>query len=315
MPETLPLDRLRALFGERLQENVPLAHYTTARVGGPAEALLPVNSAEELASAVQQLWDNGITFHILGGGSNVLVSDRGVRELVILNRARNTRIEVKNPPPTVWAESGANLGALARQLAMRGLSGLEWASTIPGTVGGAAYGNAGAHGSDMQACLLLAEILHPQKGRAWWSVEEMGYQYRNSTLKTERTQAVILSARLKLTQRTPAEVKSTLETLAEKRRLSQPPGASMGSMFKNPPGDYAGRLIEAAGLKSRKAGDAEISPIHANFFINHGQARAADIWSLIQLARQTVADRFGVALELEIETLGEWNGTVPAEGR
>jgi UDP-N-acetylmuramate dehydrogenase len=195
------------------------------------------------------------------------------------------------------------------------LSGLEWASTIPGTVGGAVYGNAGAHGSDMQSSLLLAEILHPQKGREWCPVEQMGYQYRNSTLKSERSQAVVLSARLKLTQRTPAEVKATLETLAEKRRISQPPGASMGSMFKNPPGDYAGRLIEAAGLKSRKAGDAEISPVHANFFINHGQARAVDIWSLIQLARDTVADRFGVQLELEIETLGEWNGNIPGQAR
>jgi UDP-N-acetylmuramate dehydrogenase len=303
---SLPIDELREMFSEHLQENVSLAHYTTARVGGPVEALLPVHSADELASAVQTLWERQISFKILGGGSNVLVSDQGLRGLVLLNRAHNTRIDARNEPISVWAESGANLSALARQVSLRGLSGLEWAATIPGTVGGGVYGNAGAYGSDMSVSLAMAEILHPKLGREWWSKERLGYQYRSSTLKRERVPAVILSARFNLSQSTPAEVQARMDRNSEQRRHSQPPGASMGSMFKNPPGDFAGRLIEAAGLKGYRAGDAEISPVHANFFVNRGNATAEDIRMLIEVARKSVAEKFGVQLELEIELIGEW---------
>ena len=311
MPD-LPMPVLRSRFGAHLQENVPLAHYTTARVGGPAEALIPVNSAEELARTLEQVWELDLPYLILGGGSNVLVSDHGVRELIILNRARNIRIDVKSQPACAWAESGANLGSLARQTALRGMGGLEWASTIPGTVGGAVYGNAGAHGGDMAGSLILAEILHPQLGRNWWPVEKMGYQYRSSTLKLNHSQAVVLSARLKLTQSTPEAVQAKIETLSERRRNTQPPGASMGSMFKNPTGDYAGRLIESAGLKGRSIGGAEISSIHANFFVNRGNATAEDIWGLIRLAQEAVAEKTGIHLELEIERIGKWeNGSKP----
>jgi UDP-N-acetylmuramate dehydrogenase len=306
MPE-LPMNVIRARFGTRLQENVPLAHYTTARVGGPADALLPVNSAEELARTVEQVWELGVPYMILGGGSNVLVSDKGTRELVILNRARNIRIDTKNAPLNAWAESGANLGSLARQTSLRGMSGLEWASTIPGTVGGAVYGNAGAHGGDIAGSLMLAEILHPQSGRNWWPVEQMSYQYRNSTLKLNHSQAVILSAKLKLVQSTPEAVQAKIENFSEQRRNTQPPGASMGSMFKNPNGEAAGRLIDQAGLKGRTIGGAEISPIHANFFVNHGSASAQDIWGLIRVAQATVAEKTGIQLELEIERIGDWD--------
>jgi UDP-N-acetylmuramate dehydrogenase len=300
------MSAIRARFGARLQENVPLAHYTTARVGGPADALVPVNSAEELARTIEQVWELHVPYLVLGGGSNVLVSDRGVRELVVLNRARNIRIDAKTQPQSAWAESGANLGSLARQTALRGMSGLEWACTIPGTIGGAVYGNAGAHGGNIAGSLMLAEILHPQSGRNWWPVEQMGYQYRSSTLKSDASRAVILSARLKLTQSTPEAVQAKIENFSEQRRNTQPPGASMGSMFKNPNGDFAGRLIDGTGLKGRTLGGAEISPIHANFFVNHGSASAHDIWGLIQVARDTVLEKSGVQLELEIERIGEW---------
>ncbi len=144
-------------------------------------------------------------------------------------------------------------------------------------MGGAIYGNAGAYGGDMNGSLLLAEILHPT-GKELWSVERMQYQYRSSLLKRERTaSAVILAARLKLERSSPGSVQEKMEAFSARRRSTQPPGASMGSMFKNPPGDYAGRLIEAAGLKGTRIGDAEISTVHANFFVNHGKASAADI--------------------------------------
>ncbi len=298
------LSALQARFGDRLQQNVMLAPFTSARIGGPADGLIIVRSADELAEVIQAVWEVGAPYHILGGGSNVLISDRGVRGVVVLNRARAVRLEADGPP-RVWAESGVTISNLAHRCAAMGFSGLEWAATVPGTVGGAVYGNAGAFGGDMAGSLIQAKMLTPL-GRQWWPVERMGYGYRTSVLKRGQERAVVLAAELRLQPASPAQVASTIAGLVARRKATQPPGASMGSMFKNPPGDYAGRLIEAAGLKGRRIGDAEISPVHANFFINHGQARAGDVRALIDLARQTVAERFGVLLELEVELIGDW---------
>jgi UDP-N-acetylmuramate dehydrogenase len=269
--------------------------------------MLPVHTKEELARAVQFSWDNHQPYYILGGGANILVSDAGLPGLVIFNRARNTRIDTRTDPISATAESGANFSSLGRQAALRGLSGLEWAAAVPGSVGGAVYGNAGAFGSDTQTSLLLAEILHPESGREMWPVERLHYQYRSSVLKREHSKAVILSATFQLTQSTKDQVEARMEANTRQRRSTQPTGATMGSMFKNPAGDYAGRLIEAAGLKGKRVGGAEISPQHANFFVNQGNASAADIWELIQTARDAVASQFGVDLELEIELLGSFN--------
>lgn len=314
-PQSLlhPYQPLQAVFGERLQTGVSLARYTAARLGGPADYLLAVESAAELAQAVELCWQNNLPLLILGGGSNVLVSDAGVRGLVILNRARKVRFDLQTQPPTVWAESGANFGVVARQAAQRGLAGLEWAAGIPGTVGGAVVGNAGAHGGDMAGNLLLAEILHHTdagQGNPWrrdeWAVQDFQYAYRSSVLKKRPGTVVVLSALLQLQMGTTDEVIRKLDELTAYRKHTQPPGASMGSMFKNPPGDYAGRLIEAAGLKGTRMGSVEISTVHANFFVNNGRAKAADVFSLLKLAQQQVAQKFGVNLELEIELFGEW---------
>ena len=302
---TLPIDALRAAFGDALKESVRLAGYTTARTGGPVDALLQANSTADLEAYACKLWELDVPFQVLGFGSNVLVSDDGLRGIVIINRAKRIEIFEDGTPPTVWAETGANLGTIARQAALHGLSGFEWAGTVPGTLGGAVYGNAGAHGSDMAASLLLAEILH-RNGKETWTVEQMEYAYRTSKLKRENKPAIILSAQMQLQKGDPQAIQETMERYAAHRRRTQPPGASMGSMFKNPPGDYAGRLIEAAGLKGFRVGDAEISTVHANFFINHGGATAADIGTLIRTARDTVAERFGTKLELEVELLGDW---------
>lgn len=312
---SLPIETLRVLFGEHLQENVVMANYTTAHVGGLADALLPVNTLTELEQAARKLWAHKIPMTILGSGSNVLVSDQGVHGVIVLNRARNIKIDSRNNPPSVWAESGANLANIARQVGLRGLSGLEWAATIPGSLGGAVYGNAGAHGGSMQDNLLLAEILHPINGRESWSVDAMQYAYRSSRLKGEQSPAVILSARLRLEPGNPLEIRGKIEGFSDHRRQTQPPGATMGSMFKNPTGDYAGRLIEAAGLKGKRIGGAEISPLHANFFVNHGNATAADIYQLIQLAQRAVADKSGIQLELEIELIGDFTGYGKSNGR
>lgn len=306
--DTINLNALRSAFGERLQERVRMANYTTAHVGGIADAMLIVNSAGELENTVQNLWKLQTPFYLIGSGSNLLVAESGVRAVILVNRARNIKVDANHEPPTVWAESGANLGTIARQVALRGLSGLEWAATIPGSLGGAVFGNAGAHGGDMAGNLVLAEILHRQSGREDWTVNQMEYAYRSSIIKRQSGDAVILAARLKLGHDTPAAIQSRMDEFAARRRKTQPAGASLGSMFKNPTGDYAGRLIEAAGLKSTRIGGAEISPVHANFFINLGDATADDIGKLISLAQRTVREKFGVLLELEVELLGDWSG-------
>ena len=304
MSPALPLPALRAAFGDRLQENVPLAPFTSARIGGAADALLTVRSADELAETVMRLWALGADFVLLGGGSNVLVSDRGVREVVIMNRAKAVEFR-QAEPPGVWAESGATFSNLAHRAAAHGLAGLEWAATVPGSLGGAVYGNAGAFGGDTAGNLRWADLLTPA-GRERWPVEQMGYGYRTSALKRGENRAVILAAELALSHSTKEAVQVKIQEFSMRRKQTQPPGASMGSMFKNPPGDYAGRLIEAAGLKGTRIGTAEISPVHANFFVNHGETRAADVRALIELAQQRVLEGAGVALELEVELIGEW---------
>jgi len=306
MTTTLPITQLKENFGARLLENEPLAKYTSARIGGPADAMLVAKSADELAEIVTRLWEMEIPFKVLGGGSNILVSDTGVRVVVVLNKARKVSFFPDGTPPNVVAESGSNFGAVARQAAQKGLSGLEWAVGIPGTIGGAVVGNAGAHGSDVASCLEVAEILQHENGRQSWSPDRFAYCYRGSSLKEGMTHAVVLSATFGLSHEEPEIIQKRLDANLEHRKRNQPPGASMGSMFKNPKDDYAGRLIDAAGLKGTRHGGAEISSVHANFFINQGDASAQDVYALIKQARDTVQKKFGVTLELEIELFGDW---------
>jgi UDP-N-acetylmuramate dehydrogenase len=232
------------------------------------------------------------------------VSDRGVRGVVVLNRAKGVRFH-SGDEPSVTAESGVIFSNLANRCAAKGLGGLEWAATVPGTIGGAVYGNAGAFGGDMAGNLISAELL-TENGREKLSPEQLEYGYRTSILKRGELDAIVLSADLRLTESTKEDVTAKIEQFGAHRKTTQPPGASMGSMFKNPEGDYAGRLIEAAGLKGTRIGNAEISPLHGNFFINHANTRADDIRALIELVQKTVKETQGVDLELEIELVGEW---------
>ena len=301
---TLALDVLRQRFGDAVQTNIALAPYTSARIGGPADALLTVKSADELADAMQLIWQQELPYYILGGGSNVLVSDEGFRGVVVLDRAKETVFEMGDQP-TVWCEAGVVIANLAKRCASKGLAGLEWSATVPGTVGGAVYGNAGAFGGDMNDSLLWADVL-TQHGREKLTLDQMGYGYRTSVLKRGEIKGIVLSALLKLKNSSKEEVSVKIEQFSERRKATQPPGASMGSMFKNPEGDYAGRLIEAAGLKGMRIGSAEISSVHGNFFINHGDTKADDIRALISLVQKTVFEMFNVKLELEVELVGTW---------
>ncbi len=293
-------------FGKHLLRDVPLASLTTSRVGGPASYLLVARDAAELAEYVTFLWEKDFPVLVLGNGSNVLVSDKGVNAVVIHNKANKVEAELDSDPPLIIAESGASLSAVARKAAAHALSGFEWAYTIPGSLGGAVYGNAGAHNGNMQGSLVLANILHRTKGYLSLTAEQMAYSYRSSLLKRDPAHAIILSAHLKVAKGDQKAIKATMDENQERRRRTQPPGSSMGSTFKNPEGDHAGRLIEAAGLKGMKIGGAQVSPVHANFLINDGTATAMDIRRLITFIQNTVRERFGVSLELEIEMIGEW---------
>jgi UDP-N-acetylmuramate dehydrogenase len=228
-----------------------------------------------------------------------------VRGVVVLNRAKGVKFHTGDQP-SVTAESGVVFSNLANRCASKGLTGIEWAATVPGTIGGAVYGNAGAFGGDMAGNLISAELV-TENGKEEFTAEQMGYGYRTSVLKRGEVKAIVLSAELALKNSTKDEVTVKIQQFSAHRKATQPPGASMGSMFKNPPGDYAGRLIESAGLKSARIGNAEISPLHGNFFINHANTKAEDIRSLINLVQTTVKEKHGVELELEIELIGEWN--------
>jgi len=302
---TRPIDILYAKLGDQVKENVSLAPYTSARIGGPADILITAESADELARIIKLLQKQEIEYLILGGGSNVLISDRGVRGVVVLNRAKGVRFH-NGDQPSVTAESGVVFSNLANRCAAKGFAGLEWAATVPGTIGGAVYGNAGAFGGDMTGNLIWAELL-TENGREKFTAEQMGYGYRTSILKRGELDGIVLCAELKLQNSTKEAVSTTVEQFGAHRKTTQPPGASMGSMFKNPNGDYAGKLIEAAGLKGKRIGNAEISPLHGNFFINHDNTKAADIRALIELVMKTVKEKQGVDLELEVELIGEWD--------
>lgn len=310
-------DALHLRFGERRRCVEPLAAHTTLRVGGPADLWLAVIQLDELIEAVALARQHGVPVFLLGSGANLLVSDRGVRGLVVQNRCqrvalpRNGTPGEASDPPHVTVESGVVLPSLANRLARQGLSGLEWAVGVPGTIGGAVVNNAGSYGASMADCLVRVELYNNADGqRGWRPAGWFEYEYRSSRLKRlgpgDSKQYMVLQAELALSRKSPAEIEERMADYGQRRRATQPPGATIGSMFKNPPGDYAGRLIEAAGLKGKQIGAAQISPVHANFFVNLGGAKAADFAALIKLARQTVKERFDVELELEIEKVGDW---------
>lgn len=299
---------LHQLLGDRLLRDEPLARYTAARLGGPAEWLYVARGPlDELARVAEAAWAAGLPLRVLGGGSNVLVSERGVRGLVVINHAESVEFGEWHGGRRVAAASGTGLVALARRCQRRGLAGLEWAVNVPGTVGGAVVNNAGAHGGDIAASLRDAVVLEPGGPRLLMPAE-LAYAYRHSSLKARADRRfVVLLAQFALAADDPAAIQARMDAYSARRKQTQPPGASLGSIFKNPPGDYAGRLIEAAGLKGFQIGGAQVARLHANFFINSGgAATASDYYALVEHVRAVVAQKTGVVLEPEIELVGDW---------
>ncbi len=308
IPENWPPDlanlfaALQKRFGPRARPNEPLAGHTTLRLGGPADIWFPARGADELMTATRLADIRGVPVFMLGGGANLLIRDGGIAGLVIQNQADAVRFG----PNGIIAESGISLPRLANLCAKRGLSGLEWAVGIPGTLGGAVVNNAGAYGYSMANCLLRAELLGRDGNRAWQPADWFEYGYRTSKLKQGASSAkpIVLRVELHLPQDSGPKIAGRMQAYTERRKAGQPSGATVGSMFKNPTEDFAGRLIEAAGLKGYRRGQAQISPVHANFFVNLGRARAGDILHLIETARAEVRQQFGVSLELEIGIIG-----------
>ena len=304
------ISQFRDVFGDKLQIGVMMSRYTSARVGGPADMFLVVESAQELQTAVSLAYTLGVPYFILGGGSNVLVSDAGVRGLIIMNKAKAVTYRHSGAHVVCIAESGMNLSSLARQCIAKGLGGLEWAIGVPDTVGGAVVGNSGAHGGDMNSNVLAATIWEPGQGARVYTNEEMQYAYRDSVLKREQgqpvTRRVVLTTEIKLTPEPVEVLMARADGFTARRKQTQPAGASVGSMFKNPDNYYAGYLIESAGLKGFRVGGAKISEKHANFFVNDEDASADDIRALFAEAWNSVRERFGIEMDLEVELVGEW---------
>ncbi|MCS7056230.1 MAG: UDP-N-acetylmuramate dehydrogenase [Thermoflexales bacterium] len=293
----------------RAKRHEPLSKHTTARIGGPADLLIEVRTTDELVAVAQRAEEMGLPYLVLGGGANVLVSDAGVRGLVIVNRAREIKFNVRGSKARVEVDSGVMLTTLARDCIERGLAGMEWAVNVPGTVGGAVVGNAGAYGADIAGNLNLVRVMPRGRAPEYWTPRQLQFGYRTSALKryAPADRPIVLSATFDLRLDYRANLERRANEFIARRKATQPSGASIGSMFKNPDGDYAGRLIEACGLKGKCIGGAMISDKHANFFINvSGDARASDVKALIDLAHDAVLRRFGINLELEIELIGEW---------
>lgn len=308
-----------------LLEHEPLARYTSWRIGGPARYFATAASADDLRDLLQWAAADALPTFILGGGTNILIADGGYPGLVIRNRATHYRVEERGDAVQLWVESGAPTAGTARRLTAQGYGGLVWAEGLPGTIGGAIFGNAGCYGSDMAQMLISAQVLRDGVVEQW-TVAQFAYGYRTSALKRtigdqaagadrEQTQTTapqehsqppiaILSAWLRLTRDDPARLAAEMAAIAEARKGKTPSGSSCGSVFKNPDGASAGQLLEQAGLKGTQVGAAIVSEKHANYIVNLGGATASDVLRLTEIMRERVLATFGVELELEVQLVG-----------
>jgi UDP-N-acetylmuramate dehydrogenase len=291
-------------IGTKTSRNEPLARFTTMRVGGPADLFVVAHNRMELRALLRFAHGRALPYLLLGRGSDVVISDRGVRGLVIQDRAEASRIEGEH----YIAEAGVPMARAATETQQAGLTGLEFGLAVPGTVGGAVWANAGAHDSDVAAILEWADLLLSDGSETRLEAADLALAYRDSRLKHEPGE-IVLAASFRLAPADPETIKARLDDIRRWRREHQPLGIpSAGSTFKNPAGDSAGRLIEAAGLKSRRIGGASVSEKHANFIVNDQRGSAADVRRLVDEVRDTVQRLTGVRLEEEVVFVGDWEG-------
>jgi len=294
--------RLRRQVQGDVLLNEPLHRYTSFRLGGPADVLVHPSSMDDVI-AVQQLSSRyEVPVTVLGAGSNVLIADAGVRGVVV--RIGRSMSAVAFDGETIVADCGAPFPRLGKLSVEQGLTGLEFASGIPGTLGGALYMNAGAHNQTTAAVVEEVTAVDGTGRVLTLTAADMEFGYRSSRLQ-RKPGLIAVRAKLRLQAADPAEVRERMRAFMERRRRTQPIGTkNAGSVFKNPPGDFAGRLIEAAGCKGMSVGDAVVSTVHANFIVNRGNATADDVRRLMEQVQKKVFERFGVELEPEVRLLG-----------
>jgi UDP-N-acetylmuramate dehydrogenase len=301
---------LKQCMRGRVERELPLARYTTYKLGGPAALYLEPADASDLRTAATVIQDSeirGLAVLTLGRGSNVVVSDEGWPGVVVRLAGGFADIAAdEGEPETVAVGASATLPLLANWAARRGLSGLEWGVAVPGSIGGAVRMNAGAHGSDMAATAVGATVFEwPGKAPVEREADDLGLAYRSSSLNDGD---IVLRARVHLAADDEGAIRARMETFRRHRATTQPGAVqNAGSTFKNPPGDAAGRVVEAAGLKGFRVGGARVSELHANFFMAPAGATAQDVFALVQEVRARVNDAFGVELEPEVRFVGRFD--------
>jgi len=293
---------LRALPG--VKEDEPLASRTSFGIGGPADFFLEVARPEACEKAIEGCCERGIPYLLLGAGTNLLIADKGVEGLVIRIVNREHQVDGR----VVRAGAGLKMMRLARIVADANLRGFEFAIGVPGSVGGAVYQDAGCWGKELREVLVDAEGYVPGKGPQRWSPIQLQLGYRTSALRDGALKgALVVAATVQLQRGDGEEAKQLMARLTRERNETQPiKTKNCGSVFKNPPGDSAGRLVQAAGLKGMREGAAVVSTLHGNFIVNEGGATAADVRRLIDKVMAEVRRRFGAELEPEVEMVGRW---------
>ena len=305
---SLPLSLALKRAGLTVFQNEMMSKHTTYHIGGPADWFVVAETQEQLVTAVEQARKRGITPFLLGGGANILVADAGIRGLVIAYRGSRYAFREENSAVVLRTEAGAQIKEIARESVLRGLAGLEWAVDIPGTVGGAVVGNAGAFGGYIGDCLRSAKVLEYDGTIQEIERDDVAFCYRGSRFKQQgcEERTIILEATLTLRRGDAGELSERAAQYSERRWERQPTDPSCGSVFKRTANFPAGFLIEQCGLKGERRGDAMVSPQHANFIVNLGNARASEVKSLIELAQERVKAEFSETLELEVELVGQW---------
>ncbi|MFE4521358.1 UDP-N-acetylmuramate dehydrogenase [Cytobacillus firmus] len=296
------ISKLRELNIGTVKENEPMANHTTMKIGGPADLFIEPYSIDSLAKAMDLIRQYKVNWRAIGRGSNLLVSDGGIEGVVIKLGRGMDQLDLNGTE--LRAGGGYSLVALSTIISKKGLSGLEFASGIPGSVGGAVYMNAGAHGSDISQILTKAHVLFEDGKMDWLTKDEMEFSYRTSVLQKKRP-GIVLEAVFQLTEGDREKISSAMQKNKDYRKETQPwnfPCA--GSIFRNPLPEYAGQLIEKAGLKGHSIGGAQISNMHGNFIVNAGDAKAEDVLALIQHIKDTIFDMYGVKMETEVEIIG-----------
>jgi len=294
--------RLEGVSGLSLRRDEPLARHSTFRIGGPAELFAEVASERALARLVEAVRETATPLHLLGLGSNVLFPDGGLAGVVARLGGELKRVRIRGR--RVSAGAGAALALVARRAAKAGFAGLEALSGFPSTVGGAVWMNAGCYGTEVKDVLVSVRVVERDGRRRRLATAELEPAYRWTNLKVSG--AIVTRALFELAPGDPAALLARMEELNAKRWASLPSGQpNVGSIFKNPPGDYAGRLLEVAGLKGARIGGAEVSPKHANVIVNAGGATAGDVVELMRRMRDRAEESCGVRLEPEVVLLGD----------